>query len=95
MKLEPLYDRVAIELLQNDEKTIGGIIIPDTAQTKQNKGKVVAVGKGARDKDGNFIPMELKVGDEVLFSEWNQTKVKIDGKELLIMKESEIICVLR
>jgi chaperonin GroES len=95
MKFEPLFDRVAVELLPSEEKTLGGIIIPDTAQSKSNKGKVVAVGKGSRDKDGNFIPMELQVGDEVIFNDWGHTKVKIDGKELLLMKEGDVIGVVK
>ena len=87
MKFKPLHDRVLIEVLDSSEKTAGGIIIPDTAQ----EGKVVAVGGGAKTEDGKLIPMDVKVGDKVLFGKWSGTEVKIDGKEYSIMKESDIM----
>ena len=90
MKFRPLYDRVLIEVLDSEEKTAGGIIIPDTAKEKPQEGKV-AVGSGARTEDGKIIPMDVKVGDLVLFGKWSGTEVKIDGKEYSIMKESDIM----
>ena len=91
MKFKPLHDRVLIEVLDSSEKTAGGIIIPDTAQEKPQEGKVVAVGGGAKTEDGKLIPMDVKVGDKVLFGKWSGTEVKIDGKEYSIMKESDIM----
>jgi len=91
MKFKPLHDRVLIEVLDSSEKTAGGIIIPDTAQEKPQEGKVVAVGGGAKTEDGKKIPMDVKVGDKVLFGKWSGTEVKIDGKEYSIMKESDIM----
>tara|TARA_B100000941_G_scaffold263245_1_gene216518 strand:- start:587 stop:1000 length:414 start_codon:yes stop_codon:yes gene_type:complete len=91
MKFKPLHDRVLIEVLDSSEKTAGGIIIPDTAQEKPQEGKVVAVGGGAKTEDGKIIPMDVKVGDKVLFGKWSGTEVKIDGKEYNIMKESDIM----
>ena len=91
MKFKPLHDRVLIEVLDGSEKTAGGIIIPDTAQEKPQEGKVIAVGKGAKTEDGKIIPMDVKVGDKVLFGKWSGTEVKIDGKEYSIMKESDIM----
>jgi len=91
MKFKPLHDRVLIEVLDGSEKTAGGIIIPDTAQEKPQEGKVVAIGKGAKTEDGKIIPMDVKVGDKVLFGKWSGTEVKIDGKEYSIMKESDIM----
>ena len=91
MKFKPLHDRVLIEVLDSSEKTAGGIIIPDTAQEKPQEGKVVAVGGGAKTEDGKIIPMDVKVGDKVLFGKWSGTEVKIDGKEYSIMKESDIM----
>ena len=91
MKFRPLHDRVLIEVLEGEEKTAGGIIIPDTAKEKPQEGKVVAVGSGARTEDGKIIPMDVKVGDLVLFGKWSGTEVKIDGKEYSIMKESDIM----
>ena len=91
MKFKPLHDRVLIEVLDSSEKTAGGIIIPDTAQEKPQEGKVVAVGGGAKTEDGKTIPMDVKVGDKVLFGKWSGTEVKIDGKEYSIMKESDIM----
>ena len=92
MKFKPLHDRVLIEVLDSSEKTAGGIIIPDTAQKKPQEGKVVAVGGGgAKTEDGKLIPMDVKVGDKVLFGKWSGTEIKIDGKEYSIMKESDIM----
>jgi chaperonin GroES len=91
MKFKPLHDRVLIEVLDSSEKTAGGIIIPDTAQEKPQEGKVVAVGGGAKTEDGKVIPMDVKVGDKVLFGKWSGTEVKINGKEYSIMKESDIM----
>ena len=91
MKFKPLHDRVLIEVLDSSEKTAGGIIIPDSAQEKPQEGKVVAVGGGAKTEDGKKIPMDVKVGDKVLFGKWSGTEVKIDGKEYSIMKESDIM----
>ena len=91
MKFRPLHDRVLIEVLDGEEKTSGGIIIPDTAKEKPQEGKVVAVGSGTRTDDGKVLPMDVKVGDLVLFGKWSGTEVKIDGKEYSIMKESDIM----
>ena len=91
MKFRPLHDRVLIEVLDGEEKTSGGIIIPDTAKEKPQGGKVVAVGSGARTEDGKITPMDVSVGDVVLFGKWSGTEVKIDGKEYSIMKESDIM----
>jgi len=90
----PLGDRVLVKRVKEEEKTKGGIIIPDTAQEKPQEGEVVAVGPGARDEDGERIPMDLKVGDRILFGKWSGTEVKIDGDELLIMKESDVMGVI-
>jgi chaperonin GroES len=94
MKFRPLHDRVVISRVEEDTKTTGGIIIPDTAKEKPMQGEVVAVGPGARDETGKVVPIELKAGDRVLFGKWSGTEVTIDGKELLIMKESDIMGVL-
>ena len=91
MKFRPLHDRVLIEVLDSEEKTAGGIIIPDSAKEKPQEGKVVAIGSGARTEDGKIIPMDVKVGDLVLFGKWSGAEVKIDGKEYSIMKESDIM----
>jgi chaperonin GroES len=91
MKFRPLHDRVLIEVLEGEEKTAGGIIIPDTAKEKPQEGKIVAVGSGARTEDGKIIPMDVKVGDKVLFGKWSGTEVKIDGVEYSIMKEADIM----
>jgi len=91
MKFRPLHDRVLIEILDGEEKTSGGIIIPDTAKEKPQEGEVVAVGPGARTEDGKITPMDVKVGDIVLFGKWSGTEVKIDSKEYSIMKESDIM----
>lgn len=90
----PLGDRVLVKRVKEEEKTKGGIIIPDTAQEKPQEGEVVAVGPGARDEDGERIPMDLKVGDRILFGKWSGTEVKIDGDDLLIMKESDVMGVI-
>jgi chaperonin GroES len=94
MKFRPLHDRVVIRRLEGDDKTKGGIIIPDTAKEKPQEGEVVAVGPGARDETGKLIPLDLKPRDRVLFGKWSGTEVKIDGEELLIMKESDVMGVL-
>ncbi|MBT5900017.1 co-chaperone GroES [Pelagibacteraceae bacterium] len=94
MKFRPLHDRVLIESLESEEKTAGGIIIPDTAKEKPQEGKVIAVGPGAKSEDGKTIPMDVKVGDRVLFGKWSGTEVKVDGKEYSIMKESDIMGVV-
>ena len=94
MKFQPLHDRIVIRRLEGEEKTKGGIIIPDTAKEKPQEGEVVAVGPGARDEAGKMIPIDLKAGDRVLFGKWSGTEVKIDGEELLIMKESDVMGVL-
>ena len=91
MKFRPLHDRVLIEVLDSEAKTAGGIIIPDTAKEKPQEGKVVAIGSGGRTEAGKIIPMDVKVGDLVLFGKWSGTEVKIDGKEYSIMKESDIM----
>ena len=94
MKFKPLHDRVLIRRLEEEEKTKGGIIIPDTAKEKPSQGEVVAVGPGGRDEAGKLIPMDLKSGDRVLFGKWSGTEVKLDGEDLLIMKESDIMGVI-
>ena len=94
MKFRPLHDRVVLERIDAEEKTAGGIIIPDTAKEKPQQGKVVAVGPGGRDESGKLIPIDVKAGDRVLFGKWSGTEVKIDGVEYLIMKESDIMGVL-
>ncbi|MFZ4809587.1 MAG: co-chaperone GroES [Hyphomicrobiaceae bacterium] len=94
MKFRPLHDRVVVRRIQAEQKSAGGIIIPDTAQEKPQQGEVVAVGPGARDEQGRLVPLDVKVGDTVLFGKWSGTEVKIDGKELLIMKESDLMGVL-
>ena len=90
----PLHDRVVVKRVKEEEKTKGGIIIPDTAQEKPQEGEVIAVGPGARDEDGERIPLDVKVGDRILFGKWSGTEVKVDGDELLIMKESDILGVI-
>src|SRR5689334_7656404 len=94
MKFRPLHDRVVVRRLEADEKTAGGIIIPDTAKEKPQEGEIVAVGPGARDEAGKLVPLDVKAGDRVLFGKWSGTEVKIDGEELIIMKESDIMGVL-
>ena len=94
MHFRPLHDRVVVRRIDADQKTAGGIIIPDTAQEKPQEGEVVSVGPGARNERGELVPMELKAGDRVLFGKWSSTEVKIEGEDLLIMKESDIMGVL-
>jgi chaperonin GroES len=94
MKFRPLHDRVLIRRVEQEAKTTGGIIIPDTAQEKPMEGEVVAVGPGARGDDGKVQPLELKSGDRVLFGKWSGTEVKIDGEELMIMKESDVMGIV-
>ena len=94
MKFRPLHDRVVIERIDPEAKTAGGIIIPDTAQEKPQQGKVIAIGPGGRDESGRLVPIDVKVGDRILFGKWSGTEVKIDGVEYLIVKESDIIGVL-
>ncbi|MEQ8697295.1 MAG: co-chaperone GroES [Bauldia litoralis] len=94
MEFRPLHDRVLIEPLEADEKTAGGIIIPDTAKEKPMEGKVVAAGSGARAEDGSVTPMDVKKGNRVLYGKWSGTEVKIDGKDYVIMKESDILGII-
>ena len=94
MKFRPLHDRVVIRRLNAEEKTAGGIIIPDTAQEKPMEGEVVAVGPGARNEQGQIVALEVKAGDRILFGKWSGTEVKLDGEELLIMKESDIMGIV-
>ena len=94
MKFRPLHDRVLIRRVESEEKTAGGIIIPDTAKEKPMEGEVVAAGPGARGEDGKLQPMDVKAGDRVLFGKWSGTEVKLEGEELIIMKESDIMGVL-
>jgi chaperonin GroES len=94
MKFRPLHDRVLIRRIEQDEKTAGGIIIPDTAKEKPIEGEVIAVGPGGRDESGKLTPLDVKKGDRVLFGKWSGTEVKIDGEELVIMKESDIMGVI-
>jgi chaperonin GroES len=93
-KFRPLHDRVVVRRITAEEKTKGGIIIPDTAQEKPQEGQVIAVGPGSRDEAGKLIPVDIKSGDRVLFGKWSGTEVKLDGEELLIMKESDIMGVI-
>jgi chaperonin GroES len=94
MKFRPLHDRVVVKRIDAEEKTAGGIIIPDTAKEKPQEGEVLAVGPGGRDESGKLIPIDVKVGNRVLFGKWSGTEVKIDGTDLLIMKESDIMGVI-
>ncbi len=94
MNFRPLQDRVLIRRLEQEEKTTGGIIIPDTAKEKPQEGEVIAVGPGARSEDGKLHPLDVKVGDRVLFGKWSGTEVKIDGEDLVVMKESDIMGVI-
>ncbi len=94
MKFRPLHDRVVVKRVQQDVKTAGGIIIPDTAKEKPMEGEVLAVGPGARDESGKLVPLDVKSGDRILFGKWSGTEVKLDGEELLIMKESDIMGVI-
>jgi chaperonin GroES len=93
-KFRPLHDRVVVKRIEAEEKSAGGIIIPDTVKEKPQQGQVTAVGPGGRDDSGKLIPIDVKVGDKVLFGKWSGTEVKLDGEELLIMKESDIMGVL-
>ena len=94
MKLRPLHDRIVVKRIEAEEKTAGGIIIPDTVKEKPSQGEVVAVGPGGRDEAGKLIPIDIRAGDRVLFGKWSGTEVKIDGEDLLIMKESDIFGVI-
>jgi chaperonin GroES len=94
MKFRPLHDRVVVRRLDSEEKTAGGIIIPDTAKEKPQEGMVEAVGPGARDESGKLVPLDVKAGDRILFGKWSGTEVKIDGQEYLIMKESDIMGII-
>ena len=94
MKFRPLHDRVVIERVDAEAKTAGGIIIPDTAKEKPQKGKVIAIGPGGRDESGKLIPIDVKVGDRILFGKWSGTEVKIEGEDLIIMKESDILGIV-
>ena len=94
MKFRPLHDRVVVRRLESEEKSKGGIIIPDTAKEKPQEGEIIAVGSGARDEAGKLVPLDVKKGDRVLFGKWSGTEVKIDGQDLLIMKESDIMGVI-
>ena len=94
MSFTPLHDRVVVRRLESEEKTAGGLIIPDSAKEKPAEGEVVSVGAGARDDSGKLIPMELKAGDKVLFGKWSGTEVKINNEDMLIMKESDILGIL-
>ena len=95
MKVRPLHDRVLIKRIEEQETVRGGIIIPDTAKEKPQQGKVVATGPGARTEDGTLVKLDVKVGDKILYGKWSGTEVKVDGKDLLIMKESDIMGVLQ
>ncbi|GAB4361266.1 MAG: co-chaperone GroES [Kiloniellaceae bacterium] len=95
MKFRPLHDRVVVEPLEEEQKTAGGIIIPDTAKEKPMQGKVIAVGPGSRGEDGKLVALDVKKGDNVLYGKWSGTEVKLDGKTMLIMRESDIMGVLQ
>src|SRR6516164_9655324 len=94
MKFRPLHDRVVVKRVAEEEKTKGGIIIPDTAKEKPMEGEIVSVGPGARDESGKLVPLDVKAGDRILFGKWSGTEVKIDGEDLLIMKESDVMGVI-
>jgi chaperonin GroES len=94
MNFKPLHDRVLVKRIEQEEKTKGGIIIPDTAKEKPQEGEIIAVGPGGRDDDGKVVPLDVKAGDRVLFGKWSGSEVKIDGEELLIMKESDLLGIL-
>ena len=94
MKFRPLHDRVLVRRVESEEKSAGGIIIPDTAQEKPMEGEIIATGSGARSENGTVTPLDVKAGDRDLFGKWSGTEVKVDGEELLIMKESDIMCVM-
>ncbi len=94
MKFRPLHDRVVVKRVDAEEKTKGGIIIPDTAKEKPQEGEVIAVGPGARDESGKLVPLDVKVGDRILFGKWSGTEIKLEGEDLLIMKESDVMGVV-
>ncbi len=94
MKFRPLHDRVLVRRIESEEKTAGGIILPDTAQEKPSEGEIIAVGAGTKSEDGKVTPLDVKAGDRILFGKWGGTEVKIDGEELLIMKESDIMGIV-
>ena len=94
MNFRPLHDRVLVRRVEAEQKTAGGIIIPDTAQEKPQEGEVVSVGSGTKTEDGNVLPLDVKAGDKILFGKWSGTEVKIDGEDLLIMKESDILGIV-
>jgi chaperonin GroES len=94
MKFRPLHDRVLVRRVEQEEKTAGGIIIPDTAKEKPQEGEIIAAGPGARGEDGTLHPLDVKAGDRVLFGKWSGTEVKVDGEDLLIMKESDVLGVI-
>ncbi|WAC27355.1 MULTISPECIES: co-chaperone GroES [unclassified Ancylobacter] len=94
LKFRPLHDRIVVKRLDAEEKTAGGIIIPDSAKEKPSQGEVIAVGPGARDEAGKLVPLDVKSGDKVLFGKWSGTEVKIDGQDVLIMKESDILGIV-
>ena len=94
MKFRPLHDRILVRRIEENTKTAGGIIVPDTAKEKPMQGEVVAVGPGGRDENGKLVPLEIRVGERVLFGKWSGTEVKLDGEDLLIMKESDILGIL-
>ncbi len=94
MAFRPLHDRVVVKRLEGEEKTKGGIIIPDSATEKPPEGKIVAVGPGARDESGKLVPLDVKAGDRILFGKWSGTEVKVDGDDLLIMKESDVLGIV-
>ncbi len=95
MKFKPLHDRIVVRRLEQEQKTAGGIIIPDSAQEKPIEGEVLAIGDGARDENGKLQPLSVKAGDRIIFGKWSGTEVKIDGKELLIMKESDVFGIVQ
>jgi len=94
MKFRPLHDRVVVRRIEGEEKTKGGIIIPDTAKEKPQEGEVIAVGAGARNENGEVVPLEVKAGDRILFGKWSGTEIKLEGEDLLIMKESDILGII-
>jgi chaperonin GroES len=95
MNIKPLHDRVAIKPVEHENKTAGGIIIPDTAKEKPMRGEVIAVGDGIKSENGNIIPLDVKVGDIVLFGKWGGTEIKLDGQDITIMKESDILAIVK
>ena len=93
-KFRPLHDRVVVRRVESEEKTAGGIIIPDTAKEKPSEGEIIAVGSGARDESGKLVPMDVKIGDRILFGKWSGTEIKLNNEDLLIMKESDIMGII-